>query len=159
MLKITGIILLSSAISACGAYMSSKITQKRNFRKSLFELLIYVKVCIDNGALPLDRIYENFYDVRAEKNGFLRALRQSGLECALISVKDELPDEIYELYLSFAQSLGKSLYTSSESALCARYTELIKEKEKNYEQKEAVKQLLFKRLGILCGLLAALLLI
>ena len=159
MIKITGIILISSAISACGAYLSAKITQRKKFRKALFELLLYIKTCIENGNLPLNRIYENFYDSDAEKYGFLTVLRKSGLKDALISVKDELPEELYELYLSFSESAGKSLYSSSESALCARYVELIKEKEKKIAEKEAVKQLLFRRLGILCGLLAALLLI
>ena len=162
MTRYIGIILISGAISMYGAYLSYRIKVSAKQRKALFELMLYIKTGIENGSVKLTDIYASFDNKHLEDCGFTELLHSASpdaLSHALSESNIKMPEEMKNLYLDFASSIGKSSYKASALDVCARYTELIKAEENKISEKEEKKEQLYSKLGLLCGLLAALLLI
>ncbi len=162
MLRLIGILLISVSLSLYGAYASARLAENAACRAELAELLFAVRTGIDHGALPLAEIYRSFSFRRLARIGFDRVLLakpDASLADALEKAKPYLDGDVYELYADFASKLGKSGHVSAESALCDRYGALINEKEKSIRAREDVKRLLYRRLGLLAGLTAALILL
>ena len=162
MLKTIGIILVSCAISLYGAHLSGKMRRDAQRREGLYELLAHIKTCIDNGAPPLQDIFSSFRNEPLRACGFLETL-QSGepgaFPAALQHPELHLPPETARLYEAFAESLGKSGFRQTESELVARYMALIRPEEEKCKKAEEVRRVLYRKLGLLCGLLAALIFI
>ncbi len=157
MTRYIGIILISGAISMYGAYLSYRIKVSAKQRKALFELMLYIKTGIENGSVKLTDIYASFDNKYLEDCGFTELLHSASpdaLTHALNESNIKMPEEMKNLYLDFASSIGKSSYKASALDVCARYTE-----ENKISEKEEKKEQLYSKLGLLCGLLAALLLI
>ncbi len=162
MMKYAGIILLSGAISMYGAYLSNKVKEETAVRKALYDLLMHIKCCVENGALPLDKIYKSFDNKILEKTGFLANLKSGKSDAfyfALTQSGIRISEEMRELYLQIAQAVGKSRFRAEESEQLSRYMSLIQMREASIMKKDEARQELYKKLGILCGLLAALLLV
>lgn len=162
MLKYCGIVLVSGAISMYGAYLAGRLGKNRALREALYELLIHIKAGIDYGAAPLSDIFASFQNELLESVGFTPILKDGSHDAFRKAIESEvikLPNEISKLYESLAASLGKSGLSKVESELVARYMSLISTEEDKLSKKEQVKQVLYRRLGLLCGLFAALLLI
>lgn len=162
MMKYTGIILLSGAISMYGAHLSNKVKEETAVRKALYDLLIHIKCCMENGALPLDKIYKSFDSKVLEKTGFLQKLKSGKSDSfyfALTESSIRISEEIRELYLQIAQAVGKSRFRTEETEQLSRYMSLIQMREAPIMKKDEARQELYKKLGVLCGLLAALLLV
>lgn len=162
MLKYAGIVLISGAISLYGAHLSYRLRRAGQIRGALYELLLHIKNGIDNGALPLDDIYAGFYNKLLDECGFLTPLKSrtpGALANALTNSDLRLPAEMERLYASLAGQLGKSGFRKSESERLARYMALIGLEEEKLRKTEEVRQVLYRKLGLLCGLFAALILI
>lgn len=162
MLKLTGIILISGAISMYGAYLSGNVKKSRAFRKGLAELLIHIKNGIDNGGIPLTEIYASFSCKALEKCEFLSVLKDGKSESfsrALKKCEIKLAPEVSEIYERLSKELGKSSSGKSESEKLARAIALAEKEEKKLDAEDSSKIELYSKLGVLCGILAALLLI
>lgn len=162
MMKYAGIILLSGAISMYGAYLSNRVKEETAVRKALFDLLLHIKCCVENGALPLDEIYKSFDSKILEKTGFIAKLKGGKSDAFYIALTQSgirVSEEIRELYLQTAQTVGKSRFRAEEAEQLSRYISLIQMREASVMKKDEARQELYKKLGVLCGLLAALLLV
>ena len=162
MLKLTGIILISGAISMYGAYLSGNVKKSRAFRKGLAELLIHIKNGIDNGGIPLAEIYASFSCKALERCGFLAVLKDGKSESfsrALKGCEIKLAPEVSEIYERLSKDLGKSSSGKSESEKLARAIAIAEKEEKKLDAEDLSKIELYSKLGVLCGILAALLLI
>ncbi len=162
MIKYIGIILTSGAISLYGAFASSKVKSAAKHRKALIELLYAIKSGIEYGGVSLDEIFCTFENSTLEKCGFISILRspspnafENALECEnlLISETEKA------LFCEFAKKCGKSYYTFGEQKLCERYIALAEAQDKKLCADENAKCTLYKRLGVLCGLLFAIILL
>ena len=145
-----------------GAYLAGRLGKNRALREALYELLIHIKAGIDYGAAPLSDIFASFHNELLNSVGFTPILKDGSHDAFRKAIESEvikLPNEISKLYESLAASLGKSGLSKVESELVARYMSLISTEEDKLTKKEQVKQVLYRRLGLLCGLFAALLLI
>lgn len=162
MLKYIGIILVSGAISLYGAHRSFLLKAWRSEREALYELLVYIKNGIDNGALALGTIYGGFENALLEKKGFTSLLKSGAPDAfsrALEQSELRLCGETRRLYETLAANLGKSGFHAAESEQLTRYMNLIREENRKLDESEEIRQVLYRKLGILCGLLAALLLL
>lgn len=162
MAKYLGIILVSGAISLYGAYLSGKIQEQIALRKALYDLLLHIKCCIDNGALPLPQIYSLFKNPVLEKYGILEYLKRAGtdgIKAALNESTVKIDENIKSLYVQLSDTLGKSAFRTTESETLSRYISLIEIEEQKLIKNDQAKKELYKKLGILCGLMAALVLV
>ena len=162
MLKIIGILLVSGAISLYGAHLSAVRRQNATLRAELLELLVRIKNGIENGGLPLADIYAGFNGKITEKRGFCRVLK-SGVPDAFARALDEvrafLPEEYIKIYTALAENLGKSGFRKTECEALTRAIADITVLEKKYAAQDEAKCVLYRKLGVLCGLLAALILL
>ena len=162
MLKIIGILLVSGAISLYGAHLSVLRRQNAALRAELLELLVRIKNGIENGGLPLADIYAGFNGGITEKRGFCRVLK-SGVPDAFARALDEvrafLPEEYIKIYTALAENLGKSGFRKAECEALTRAIADLSALEKKYAAKDDAKCVLYRKLGVLCGLLAALILL
>ncbi len=162
MIKYIGIILTSGAISMCGAFASCKIKSTSYQRKGLIELLYAIKSGIEYGGTALEEIYSHFENTALEKCGFIGILRQgqsNALENALNCTGLLLSDSDKALFFEFAKKCGKGFYAGNEKQLCSRYIALCELLDKKCSADENTKCMLYRRLGILCGLLFAVILL
>lgn len=162
MVKYIGILLVSGAISLYGAHLAAVRTEKAKMRGELLELLARIKNGIDNGALPLADIYAGFHGETLEKRGFCTVLKSGvpdAFSKALAGVKKDLPEECAANYAALAAVLGKSGCCKTESAQIARYSGILTALEARYAKDDAAKCVLYRKLGALCGLFAALILL
>lgn len=162
MLKYIGILLVSGAISLYGAHLSVLRRQNAALRAELLELLVRIKNGIENGGLPLADIYAGFNGGITEKRGFCRVLK-SGVPDAFARALDEvrafLPEEYIKIYTALAENLGKSGFRKAECEALTRAIADLSALEKKYAAKDDAKCVLYRKLGVLCGLLAALILL
>ncbi len=162
MLKYIGILLVSGAISLYGAHLSVLRRQNAALRAELLELLVRIKNGIENGGLPLADIYAGFNGGITEKRGFCRVLK-SGVPDAFARALDEvrafLPEEYIKIYTALAENLGKSGFRKAECEALTRAIADLSALEKKYVAKDDAKCVLYRKLGVLCGLLAALILL
>jgi len=162
MIKYIGIILISGAISMYGAYLSYRVRTSAMQRKALLELMIYIKTGVENGPVKLCDIYASFDNKHLEDCGFIKLLHSpspGSLEKALSESRIRIPENIKSLYIDFSKSIGMSSYKRDAISICERFTGLIKAEEAKISEKEEKKEQLYRKLGLLCGLLSALLLI
>lgn len=162
MIKYAGIILLSGAISMYGAHLSLAVKEKAEMRTALLELVIRIKNEIEIGAVPMNDIFSLYENKYLEKIGFLSALKSgkpNAFSDAVDTVRSILPESLAKLYVNLAESLGKSRFKTAESEMLARYISQIEAEEKRLAENDLSKIELYRKLGILCGLMTALILV
>lgn len=162
MLKYIGLILLSGGIGMYGAYLSSRLKKCGKQRKSIIELMYAIKNGVEYGGIPLDEVFNSFESDVLFSCGFMNMLRSKAPDCLYNAFMCEgllLCEREKKLCLEFAKKCGKSGFSDSEAKLCSRYISLLEALDKESSEKEKSKSLLYTRLGILCGLFAALILI
>ena len=162
MLKLIGIILLSGAVSMYGAFAASNISTAGRQRKAVISLMYAVKNGIEYGGTALDEIFANFESTELEKCGFLKMLQEKvpcALENALKSQGLLIGDREKALFTEFAVKCGKSPFADGEKKLCERYIALAENLDASLSADEKAKCELYRRLGVLCGLFSALILL
>lgn len=162
MLKLIGITLVSVAISMYGAYLSSRIKDRKNVRSALLELLVHIKTSIETTCLPLEEIYKSFSNKILEKIGFTKELcsgKNDSFLSAIHIADSYLNKKLTELYSALSFSLGKSYSGNTEVQKLAGYILLIEEECKKLSKEDDSKIELYRRLGLLCGLFAAVILL
>ena len=125
-------------------------------------LLYRIQNGIENGGLPLADIYNGFEAEQLEKRGFCQILKSGKPEAlaqAVEAIRAYLPEECASCYGTLAKTLGKSASRKTESTVLARYIGEISALEKKYAVEDEAKCVLYRKLGILCGLFAALILL
>lgn len=160
--KLAGITVAAAAISVYGAYRAAQITGRRRLRAELDDAVRVIREGIVYGAAPLAEILATVETPLLDAYGFGRLLKSGGGDAfadALRSLRGVIDGETYALYALFAEKLGKGMHTESEEALCSRLLLKRERDEVKIEADEDGKALLYKRLGLLAGLAAALVLL
>ena len=157
-LKIAGTCLVVCGTTFSGYLRAKKIKEQIMLRKSLYKLLLHIKKGISGDGMGLKEIYSSFDSAFPEKTGFLDILksdRENPLNDALETVRTYLPEELYNIYQEFSENLGKSRSGECEVQLILRYEDIILKKEESYIQKDETEIQLCKKLGLLAGIIAA----
>lgn len=161
MMRIFGIILISVSISLYGSFLSHNLKKAANQRKALLELLMLAKSAFANG-IALSKVFDSFSNAELEKCGFLSVLK-SGCEKPFSKAISEsgilLSPKLKELYLELGENMGTSPFSSNESDKLSFYLERIKLEEAKMSENEEARRVLYNKMGVLAGVLAALLLL
>lgn len=158
LLKYAGIALVFCGTTVSGYMRAKKIKEQIMIRKALYSLSIHIKSGISRDGLTLKDIYSSFYSPVLEKTGFLYVLksnRENPLYDALEIIRTSLPEELYEIYAEFSQNLGKSRSGECEVQLISRFIDATEKREEKYMKKDETEIQLCKKLGVLAGVLAA----
>lgn len=156
MLKYIGILILSLSVSAYGALLSKNLCDTHELRKEICSLIKNIEHGIRYGSKPTAEIISACKLKNLEKSGFITALLSGENEGAVIqSHLKMLTDEEKERLTSFFTNLGKSSYRESELDFCREYLEYFENFEKVSEKEVKEKSLLYKKIGIICGILTA----
>lgn len=161
MLKITGIILISAGITMAGCYKAHKIKEGILTRKALYCLILHIKSKIESSAARLPEIYASYDNTLLNKTGFTAYLKKGGIDAfskALEYTHLNLPDTLCKTYGELASRLGKSRSVTEESRLIEDYVREIRAEEEKIIKNDEAKLVLYRKLGIIAGLLAAIIL-
>lgn len=162
MLKLAGILLVSAAISMAGCYKAGRIKYNMNTRKELYELVLHLKNCIESSSMELSEIFRTCTGENLLKSGFIQKLQNSGestFSDALKTTELNLPEQLFEIYLKLSKTIGKSRSAKTETETISRFLTEIENAEKKLAQNDESRIVLYKKLGVLTGILAALILI
>ena len=162
MIKYMGIILISGAISMLGAHKASLVRRDMHIQKAMLEFIMFIKTSIENGAGPLSEIYRMFGNKTLEKTDFIYALKNSGSDAfsyAFERISTHFPEKLSVLYTALGESLGKSRFAHTECEILERYIQQIRSVQDSLSAENESKIQLYKHLGVLAGILAALILI
>ena len=162
MLKFAGIILVSGAVSLMGANKASAIKENISARRELLGLLIHIKRSIEHTSTPLNIIYGTFESKALERCGFselLKSGRTDAFKDALCSSRLVLPEKTAVLYKEIAENIGRSCFKKKELDVLERYIPQISAVDDELEKEDLSKIKLYRKLGILFGILAAVILI
>lgn len=163
MIRLIGIAMIALSFCYGGILVSDRIRQSQKKKKALMELLYHIQVNIAHGPVPLQDIFFSFSNEPLEQCGFLPLLRKNGPNALTEALRQcrslGLTAEERELYGTFAERLGKSGFPESESELCLRTIEEAKHIAEKNAEKEIQRADLYRRLGPVCGLFVAALLL
>lgn len=159
-IKYLGILAISCAISVFGAIKASEIKHKSEARKEILHFLMHVETGIKYGSSSLAEIYDSFKSDLLDKCGFTNIIRQGPPYTFSVEGSfSELSKEENSYLSEFFTKIGKSYSREEEIKLCRYYIsvfELFYEESKKNDKSKAV---LYRKLGIICALLAAIILI
>ncbi len=156
MIKITGIIILSVGISMYGSILSLTVKERHIIICELLSLIKAIKNGIKYGSVPLEKIYNSTALPNLEKYGFLNAIKDGTLPCSAVNTHLQmLSHEDRDNLCEFFQQIGKSSSTDAEITLCDRYIILFEQREKDSLKENLEKSVLYKKLGIVAALVAA----
>ena len=159
MIKLAGIILVSGAISLASSHKASLIKNNIRIRKELYEFVLHIKGCIETSSTELSEIYRTYTSETLQKTGFLQILSEAdgnSFEYALKNSSLFLPGALFSIYLNLAGILGKSRSGKTEAENLSRYLAEIEKEEEKLIKSDESKIVLYRKLGILAGILAAL---
>ncbi len=160
MIKIVSIIFVSSAVSLYGMFAASSIRKAANQRKGLIELLYAIKSGIEYTGEDLCEIYRTFNNTYLEECGFCTILKSNSADSLRLALESgclKIGETEKVLFYEFSKKCGRSAFATSEKQLCDRYIALSEALDKKLSVKENSKCELYRRLGVLCGLLTAIL--
>ena len=132
--------------------------EKKRLReyKALSHLIAHIKSSLLQAPLPLSSIFADFSDDALKGGKFLTLLREEGLPSALQSGVLSLEDEELAPFLSYAEGLGKRLYSEellAADALIAKSSEIAFQKEAALPARHKLTGTLFFSGGMLVLLL------
>ena len=160
MIKYAGIIAISCAISIFGAVKASDIKQRSEIRREILRFLSHIESEIKYGASPLSEIYFSFKSDLFDKCGFTNALKQGCLYSELIyNTLSDLSSEEKSKLSEFFSKIGTSYSRDEEISLCRYYISVFESFYETNEKSDKAKAVLYKKLGIICALLTAIILI
>lgn len=160
MLKYIGIFILSLSVSAYGAVLSKQMKDTHELRSEITTLLRNIEHGIKYGSKPLSDILAECNLQRLGKSGFIYSLisEQNIKEAIDASLNGLTKEEKHKLY-NFFTSIGKSTNSERELVLCRSYIEDFEAFEKKSLQEISTKATLYKKIGIICGIMAAIIFI
>ena len=160
MIKYIGIILLSSSVCSYGFLMSKKLKQDHNVRNELTNLLRSIEHGIRYGSKPINQILSECNLPYLKKCGFITCLL-SGCDIRenTKSHLGMLTDEEKQRVTEFFSLLGRTGNSESELIFCKGYIEYFENFEKISQEQVKSKSLLYRKIGIIFGILAAIIFI
>ena len=160
MFKYIGILLISVSVSAYGTVMSKNIKKATAVRQEICQLLKEIENGIRYGSRPVIETVRSINLPLLSASGFITALSdenlpQNAVNSYLGMISQQEKEKLYE----FFSKLGKSTYKEKELTLCSSCIVFFENILKQSLKESASKELLYKKIGIIGGILAAIILI
>lgn len=159
MLKYIGIFLISVSVSAYGAVLSRQLKDALAIRKEITVLLKSIEHGIKYGSKPISEILSGCTLHNLRKCGFIDALADNSIEFATETYLGILTQDERKKICDFFNNLGRSSYREKELEYCKGFIEYFENCERSSEKEVAAKAVLYSKIGIICGILAAIILI
>ena len=160
MIKILGLILVSGAVSAYGAYLSSQIRTANILRTEISDFLKHLYNGVKYTATSRERLFSGFSAKNLEKCGFLNILRlknfsKQDFDESLYLLTAEEKNRLYDFFTNF----GRSGFCDKEALFCLEYREYFDDRIKSLKNQDDIRSVLYKKLGIIAALLTAIIFI
>lgn len=160
MFKVIGILIIMGSMTLFGEKCVELMKTRVKSLESLIKLLDVMEAKISSFCMPINSIFEAYADAHLEKCGFSEALRKTNLYEAINNKSAELCLEESEIILlsKFSSELGQ--YTAAEQVKrCGYYRRELEKILSGAKEKLPVNTKLLRSSGVMCGILAAVLLI
>ncbi len=156
MLKYAGITLLSASIAVFGLIKSSEIKKALAIRKDVIGLLYAIENALQFGGKTKDCIFKSFNCNTNELKAFLASMLDGQNVHEYVKVHlCSLTDEDKKLLSDFFINFGKSTKCESELESLRHFIAEFERIGKQTEKEQQGKILLYRKLGIIIALLAA----
>ena len=160
MLKYAGITLLSASIAVFGLIKSSEIKKALTIRKDVMGLLYAMGNALQFGGKSKEGIFKSFNCRTNELKTFLSSMLDGQNEHESVKVHlCSLTDEDKKLLSDFFTNFGKSTKRESELESLRHFNAEFERIGKQAEKEQLGKILLYRKLGIIIALLAAIIFI
>lgn len=160
MFKYIGIFILSASISAYGALKASTLKTELGARAEIILLLRSIERCIQYGGNSLESTIKNCPCHKLKKLGVLDELSNfestSDLpENSLLFLSENDKKE----FVSFFLTLGKSAKSEIELKKCRYLINYFESTQKDSEKNTETKANLYRKIGLITGIMAAIIFI
>lgn len=160
MVRYIGILILASSLSAYGSLLSLSLKSSNNLRKEIILLLRNIERCIKFKSCPVTEEIKNCNSPMLKKCGFCECLyRDDNAKAAVNSTLHTLSSKDREMLCEYFSTIGKSRYTEQELKTCRYYIEYFEQTQVQSEKDISTKINLYKKLGLLSGILTAIIFI
>ena len=160
MLKYIGVFILSASISAYGSFLSSSIKGSCSLRKEVLQLLKDIERAIKYGNGQIIEIVRNCKSPYLTKCGFCTSIyNTTNAETAIATTLSALSEKDMEMLTDYFSKLGKTAFTELELKNCTYYIDYFEKTQNEYEKEVETKSLLYKKLGLIIGILTAIIFI
>ncbi len=160
MLKILGVILIIFGTGIFGERCVGVLKTRIRALEGLVKLIESMEAKISGFSMPTAKFFATYSDKYFEDIGFLNACRDTDIATAVSEYKSILclDDAEHSLMIEFAGELGQ--YTAAEQLRrCTYYRTELEKMLREAKEKLPVNTKLLRSSGIMCGILAAVLLI
>lgn len=154
MFKYLGIAMISCSISMYGAYLSNKISMRSKFRSEMIDFIDGIEMSLKYDKKTLFDIYSSIPKKYISDSGFYDALISGGFENWLKTC-DILCDIEKDKLSDFFASIGKSKTADGGISLCQSTKAILIGILDKSEQEDKSKCFLYKKLGLICSLVSA----
>lgn len=157
MIKLVGILFIVGAASACGFECSSMLTRRVRSLEAFVRLFDALAGRISAFSTPINEFFASYSDETLEACGFLSRIGngfcEAVNECSRALC---LEDDDIKLLVAFGDGLG-AMSASEEAKRCLYYKDECDKSAAAARAELPVKTRLLKSAGVMCGVLAAVL--
>lgn len=159
-IKYIGLLLVCISASAYGAKMSEAVKLNYKTKVEITEFLKAIERGIKYGGVPIQNILKGYSSPILEKCGLLNSLRYGETDKETIENRLSVLDSSDKTkFCEFILQIGKSTNSGKELIVCRECIDYF-ENSVNYSEKEArEKSVLFRKLGVVSGILIVIILI
>lgn len=160
MLKYFGILLIFSGCSFAGFLLALKKKKDICYIEAMIEFIKYIKFKVIYFRSELCEIYDGFDNKFLGNCGYLQRLRKEGMEKVTkeYSGRFFVREHEYEALISFTMSIGKSAW-ENQVEMCDKLIILLEKYYTELNEKYPNEKKLLSSLGIIAGLLFAVILL
>lgn len=159
MIKLIGILFIALATGACGFEYASMFKRRLKSLEAITTLIESLTVRIGSFLTPLGEFFDTYSDELLEKSGFLKYLREGKSFSDAIRLCREalfLEAEDIALLCEFGDGLG-AINVQEEVKRCGLYKNKCAERLNEAKRELPLRLRLYKSIGFMSALLAAVL--
>ncbi len=161
MTKLVGIMLIVISTSVCGFECAKMLSHRMRSLKAFIRLLDALALRISSFSTPINEFFCSYKDDELEKSGLISGIRSGMSFCAAVSQCKEalfLDESDMGLLLEFGEGLGM-MSAQEEARRCMYYKSEFEKHLASAADELPLKIRLLKSSGVMCGILAAVILL
>lgn len=159
-IKFLGLSLITLSLTLLGNALSEEEKNKQALKEEFLRLLLEIERGIRYGGKPIETILECFTSPVLENSGLIGEMRNSKQYVYTIQNADILVDfSDKKLLCSFFENIGKSTNCEKELVICRECIERLQESIKKSHVECEKKAYIYRRMGLMSGILSVIILI
>ena len=160
MLKYIGIFILASSLSVYGTVLSESLKESNLLRKEVIQLLNSIERSIRYKGASYVVIIRECSLPFLRKSGFCEGiLNYENAERTINTTLSVLSEEDRRMLCEFFSNLGKSPYSEQVLKLCSYYIDYFEKTQADVDKNLNTRVLLYKKIGLIAGILTAIIFI